>query len=263
MNTKLRLLAGIFLLFSVAVFLPACSKDDNQDEKMTGKVTFRMTDGPGDYDAVLLDIQQVEVNVDGQWTTMAVLNPGIYNILEFKNGMDTLLGTTFLPVGKISQIRLILGANNSVVIDGNSYALQTPSAQESGAKLNLHTTLEANASYNFWIDFDAAKSIVKTGSDKYILKPVIRAYSDLTNGKIEGFVLPLSANAVVYATSGTDIFSAIPNADGRFVISGLPEGTYSLTIDADDSTGYIDITLPNVSVSFGVITQVPTITLQL
>lgn len=251
---------SVFFLIAFALLacgLYSCSKDKKNG---TANIAVMLTDGPGNYDAVYVDIQRIEFNVDNDWHTLTPLVPGVYNLLNFSNGIDTLMGNIVVPAGKINQIRLVLGSNNSVVVDGTAYPLTTPSAQQSGLKLNLHTDLQAGMSYKIWLDFDAAKSINKTGSGKYMLKPVIRAFSDLTNGRIQGNVQPLAAGTIVYAVSGTDTFSAIPDAAGNFLISGLPQGNYTVIFDANLGT-FVDVTIPNVSVSFGVITTLSPVVL--
>jgi len=241
----------ILLMLALSVFgIYSCSKDKDGN----AKVRVMLTDAPGVYDAVYVDIQRIEFNVHNEWHTLNPVVPGVYNLMELSNGIDTLMGDILLPAGQISQIRLILGNQNSVVVNGVSHALNTPSGQQSGLKLNLNTTLEAGKSYTIWLDFDAGKSIVATGSGMYNLKPVIRAYSDLTNGRIQGNVQPFTANTIVYAISGNDTFAAIPDAAGNFLISGLPQGTYSVWFDADAATGFNDQTVNNVSVTFGNIT---------
>lgn len=240
----------------LAIFFSSCKKDNN-DSQGTAKVNFHLTDGPGPYDAVLVDIQQVEVHSDvSGWVTLTPAHPGIYNLMDFRNGMDTLLCAADIPAGNVSQMRLILGANNSVVVNGSAYNLGTPSAQESGLKLNIGQQFNAGGSYDVWIDFDAARSIVQTGNGQYKLKPVIRAYSAATNGKIKGIVLPVSAGAMVYAINGTDTLSAIPDASGNFAICGLNNGTYTLWLDASVSSGLQDKILPNLTVSYGNTTDV-------
>lgn len=246
----MKKLAILLLVVLSCVGIYSCSKDKSGQ----ANVKVMLTDGPGIYDAVYVDIQRIEFNVNNEWHTLTPLNPGVYNLLELSNGIDTLMGNIVLPAGQISQIRLVLGTQNSVVVDGVSHDLNTPSAQQSGLKLNLHTTLEAGKSYTIWLDFDAGKSIVLTGSGKYNLKPVIRAFSDLTNGRIQGNVQPLTANPVVYAISGTDTFAAIPDIAGNFLISGLPQGTYTVWFDADATTGFNDVTVNGVAVTFGNIT---------
>lgn len=254
-------------MLAIVVPVSSCSKDDddnNNNSGATAKVNMRLTDAPADYDNVYVDIQKVEVTMQGSSAvTLTPIRPGVYDLLKFSNGIDTLLLTTDLPTGTIEQIRLVLGTNNSVVIDGNSYALTTPSGQTSGLKLNLNQTLQANQSYDFWIDFDAGKSVHETGNGKFMLKPVIRAYSALTNGKIKGVVLPLSAMATVYAINGTDTFSAIPNiTTGGYAFAGLPAGTYNVTLDAG-VVSFTDTTITNVQVQYGTTTDLGSILLQL
>jgi hypothetical protein len=150
-----------------------------------------LVDGPATFDKVYLDIQSVQVKAstdasENDWQTLNIGRKGIYNLLDFKNGLDTLLGTIVLPAGHISQVRLVLGTNNNVVIGGVSFPLTTPSAQQSGLKLNINADLTAGVDYRLWIDFDAARSIVQTGAGSYILKPVIRTFTQAESGAIKG-----------------------------------------------------------------------------
>lgn len=188
----------IFLLTTAIIFgFIRCTKDDKNQQK--AHVELRLTDGPADYDAVFIDIRQVEINTGAGWQTFPVITPGIYDLLQLNNGLDTLLCSGELPVGNISQIRLILGTNNSIVVNGTGHVLQTPSAQQSGLKINVTQTLEAGMTYKIWLDFDAGKSIVEQGNGAYLLKPFIRGYTALTNGIISGTIQPVIALPVVYA----------------------------------------------------------------
>ncbi len=254
---------AVIVMLCVTIF-HSCKKDDTSDNgKDKGDVTVNMhlKDGPGRYDAVWLNIQQVVVTMEGRSAVeLTPVRPGMYDILRFRNGLDTLLLRAILPAGRINQIRLILGDGNLVVVDGEPQPLTTPSAQESGLKLNLKENFVAGGSYDIWIDFDASKSIHQTGNGKYMLKPVIRAYSTLTDGRIKGYVFPAIALPTVYVTNGTDVYSAIPDADGYFMITGLPEGAYKVTFDATLPV-YIDHIIDDVQVTYGVTTDLETTTL--
>lgn len=254
-------LTWLSLVVSSVVLGLSCSKDSNSSGN--AQVDMRLTDGPAVYDHVYLDIQKVEVTMEGSSAvTLTPIQAGVYDILQFRNGLDTLLLRASLPAGKIGQIRLVLGSNNSVVVNGTSYALNTPSAEQSGVKLNLQESLQANGSYVIWIDFDAAKSIVQNGNGNYQLKPVIRAYSQTTNGRIKGNVLPLTAGAVVYATNGTDTVSAIPAAtDGFFSLNGLAQGSYNLWINPLPGSGLQVYTQGNIQVTYGTEVNLGVITL--
>lgn len=260
MNKKIW--TGITLLVLLLTSWSCKKADDTQNAQGKASVSMHLTDDPAAYDAVYIDIQQVEVTVEGSSAvTLTPVRPGVYNLLSFRNGLDTLLLRADIPAGKISQMRLILGANNWVVVDGNRYDLNTPSAQESGLKLNLNETFAANGSYDLWIDFDAGKSINQTGNGKYMLKPVVRAYSKATDGRIKGYVLPPQAATTVYVTNGIDTYSAIPADDGYFMFTGLASGTYQVTFDAA-ILPFQDLVLSNVKVDYGVTTDLGITTLK-
>src|SRR6266487_2669767 len=199
-----------FVFLATTIFLMACHKDNNSSVN-DAAISVYLTDGPAPYDKVLIDIQRVEINngTEEAWRPLQMIRPGIYNLLNFRNGRDTILASSRLAKGKISQIRLILGTNNSVVINGVNLPLETPSAQQSGLKLNVDANLTAGIEYKVWIDFDALRSIVVTGSEKYILKPVIRVYTKAVSGSVKGIVLPSAANAWVFAiTNGNDTIAS-------------------------------------------------------
>jgi len=242
----------------------SCNK--NSSGGGTSHLQVMLTDDPADYDAVYIDVQKVEVNVSSDsgansgWQTVSLLHPGVYNLLNFRNGIDTLLAAADLPAGKLSQMRLVLGSNNSVVIDGQTYPLSTPSAQQSGLKFNIHASLTAGIVYRLWIDFDASRSIVTTGNGTHILKPVIRTYSEAIGGSIKGFVLPSAAKPQVWAAMGTDTLLALPDsATGYYFFGGVNAGTWNLLFHAQDST-YAD-TAFSVTVNTGVVTDAGTVTL--
>lgn len=241
---------GIWILLTSTFIFVSCNNDDKKNNE-TAHIEVRLTDTPAQYDAVNINIQSVSLHINSDWVELNLLKSGIYNLLDFQNGVDTLLAGEDVPVGKISQIRLILeNEGNSIVKDGQSYELETPSAQESGLKLNLHDELAANVVYRLWIDFDASRSIVEAGSGKFKLKSVIRAYTDATGGSIKGVILPQESNAVVWAVLGTDSILAHPRpGDGYFLISGLqPSPSWKIIFKADEVSGYIDLELSEVTV---------------
>jgi hypothetical protein len=265
MKTAKFLFVLLTAITGASLIFWSCNKN-NSTGAGSGHLQVMLTDGPASYDAVYIDVEKVEVNVSSDsgtssgWQTVSLLRPGIYNLLKFSNGIDTVLAAADLPAGTLSQMRLVLGGNNSVVIGGQSYPLKTPSAQQSGLKFNIHSALTADIVYRLWIDFDANRSIVSTGSGAYILKPVIRTYSEAIGGSIKGYVLPLAAKPQVWATMGADTLLALPDsATGYFLIGGVNAGTWNLLFHAQDSA-YRDTTF-SVTVSTGAVTDAGTVTL--
>lgn len=236
---------------SIIILMPACKKDSSTDK---AHLSVRMTDAPASYNAVNVDIQGVEVTGNGGKAVMLNVNPGIYNLLDYSNGLDTLIASGDLDAGKVSQIRLILGTNNSVIVNGDVFPLSTPSAMQSGLKLQIHQTFEAGVSYGILLDFDANKSIVTTGNGQYQLKPVIRTVNAAINGSIKGNITPAGLIAVVTATSGSETYTSVTNDMGYFLIAGLPAGTYSLTVTP--ALPLLPVTLTGYTVVAGASTNV-------
>jgi hypothetical protein len=243
-----------------AVLFSACS-----DDPKNARVEIRLTDAPGDYDEVNIDIQEVKVhtNDDGSesgngWESLDI-TPGVYNLLEFTNGLDTLLGSVNVPEGQVSQIRLVLGNNNSIKVDGQTYDLATPSALQSGLKLNVHTEVRGGITYRFLLDFDDARSIVQTGTGAYKLKPVIRVITEATSGAIKGSVSNPLASPAVYAIVDQDTLgTSFADTNGGFLLQGLPAGTYRVSFAP--ATGFTIADKTGVIVTIGNVTDVGVVT---
>lgn len=215
----------LFLIAGISFGLGSCQKNTTTT---TSHLTVRLTDAPGAYDAVLLNVKQIVVITSGGQATLNVLG-GPVDILHFRLGKDTLLAGMDIPSGQIEQVRLILNnAGNRVIVNGTSHDLTTPSGQTSGVKINIHDKLTAGVDYKLLLDFDAAQSIVLTGNGKYILKPVIRAISAAVSGAIIGKVSPATTNASVYAINGIDTIGAVADTEGRFYFPGMAAGSYQI-----------------------------------
>ena len=201
MNTKNRFFAAGLLLATMSVLFMACDKNDNKPTDGTAHFQVFITDDPGDYEAVWIDVQDVQINttddVDNGWTSLANVNKGKYDLLKLVNDEDTLLAEADIPAGKVHQIRLVLGTENFVQINGEMIAWTTPSAQQSGLNLTIQQDVSAGLLYKIHLDFDVAKSIVETGSGKYMLKPVIRSTLEAVGGSVRGVVSPFSFPPVV------------------------------------------------------------------
>lgn len=248
-----------FFVLLVLFGISSCKDDE------WAKLVIRLTDSPGDYDAVNIDIQGIEVHTEGGWHKLPNVNTGVYNLLELTNSKETVLTSTEYPTGKISQIRLLLGAENSIVIGETEMPLETPSAQQSGLKLQLHADLTTGITYSILLDFDAARSIVKTGSDKYILKPVIRVISEAQDGAIEGEVTPAELSLAVFAIIGEDTLgtSYVPQGSTAFFIGGLPAGAYKVAFDPGELSDYQPFSLENIEVKLGEVTPTGATEIQL
>ncbi|CAN5429350.1 hypothetical protein BH23BAC1_BH23BAC1_18140 [soil metagenome] len=187
------------------------------------------------------------------------INAGIYNLLDYTNGLSTEIANDLFPVGKITQVRLILGENNTVKVDGQTYSLSTPSSQQTGLKLQVNTTLKENISYSMLLDFDASQSVVKAGNGSYILKPVIRVITEEVDGAITGHIIPSEVKPAILAISGDDTVGTYADDQGNYLIKGLKAGKYKVVVVPNSS--YHKTEINDVDVSLGTVTDMGEISL--
>lgn len=156
------------------ILLAACNKQNTEDAKLT----LSLTDAPAEYVQVNVEIIGFEVNhEDKGWIGLPV-KQGIYNLLVLQNNVSVVLADHVeIPYGRISEIRLLLGENNSLQDQNGIYPLKVPSGSQSGLKIKLDEIVTSNQNIDILLDFDANASIIETGSGKYMLKPVLKVKS--------------------------------------------------------------------------------------
>lgn len=269
----------LLLTLAFATLLAFTSCDSTSSNGGTGTMDVTMTDAPANYDSVHVTINEVRVrheddmNNDSEgeeadseseengWVTISDQQMRV-NLLELTNGSQVSLGSQELAAGNYSQIRLVLGDDNTVTVDGETSNLQTPSAQQSGLKLNIDAEVEEDTRYSLLIDFDAARSIVQQGNGNYLLKPVLRAVNLAETGAITGNVQPSDFNTNVLAVTDDDTVTSTITADnGDFEIIGLTEGTYDVVFDPS-SDQYADSTQTGIDVTAQQDTDLGTIELE-
>ena len=269
---------SLFYLAAAAAFtlagLSACggggggSPAAPMPDSTAGTLSVSMTDAPScGFDAVNVTVNKVRVNqsstasdTDAGWTDIT-LSPALkINLLTLTNGTLQALGQTPLGAGHYSQLRLVLDANtsgglaNSVIVSGSTteQSLDTPSAVQSGIKLNNEFDVAAGQHVDLVLDFDACKSIVSKGNGKFALKPVIKVVPTTLNG-IGGFVSPtlLASHVMVSAQQNGAIVSATtPNAStGEFALTRLPLGNYDVVVTADNHAAAVVGAVPVTSTS--------------
>jgi hypothetical protein len=286
MKHLLRACLGLSLII---ILLFACQKEKSINDGVVPegqqRVKIFLSDNPVNFDAVYVDIQQVIVQVipdscrgrdnnnndcydDNEyrcsiWDTLDI-RAGVYNLLSLSNGTDTLLANGLTLSGRVNKIKLVLGDNNSVVIDSVSYPLSlwgsqhTVTLQVKGADIDELTPAELQ----LWLDFDAGGSIVRVSNNRFVLKPKIKIFVPDLTASIKGKVLPREAKAVVSAVANGDTLIAIPyHHNGEFKIRGLKGDSAIVFINAT-AGGYRDTTLTGVKLQSGKATDIGKIELR-
>ena len=286
MKTSKLFLGLASAMIAMVLVFSACTKSGVNENS---SVAIFLTDGPGDFDAVNIDIQKVEVKVDkdekykrddnrnrmdddkddhmkrkddfGEWIDLGFA-PKIIDVLSLRNGIETQLGTANIDAGTVRKIRITLGTKNTVVKTGVTYDLLLVNETSNFLYIKLYDNHRERGNRNdvkVWVDFDIANSIVEANG-KFYLKPVLRPFCNANFGEIEGKVLPLDAKAVVRVSDGAGFNAvALPSREGEFKVRGLNDGTYTVTVEG--LAPYKSQTIRNVVVKKGEETKIGTITL--
>lgn len=264
---------SLFLFSMLMLGFTSCSDDDdngiNPNEE-TANVSVKLTDAPGDYDKVEVEVEDVQIKMitddesasEDSWQSLQDIHTGVYDLLTLTAGNTQLLADAELPTGKITEMRLVLGGENSVTVDGVDYSLQAPSDEQSGLSLNVNQDLKAGETYTFLLDFDVENSIVKESDGNYLLKPVLRVSVEEETGAIIGSVHPTDHQALIVASNGTTPASTYSNSEGKFKLNGLPEGTYQVTITPDPEMEVVEVIQNNVKVKKGETTDLEVVFLE-
>ena len=283
MRKKLSVLFSILLI----LMLFSCN---NENEMTTSHLKISLIDQAGDFESVNIDIKEIRVHsssvIDddedegeeqengddedsdnddtGGWVTLEGSDVGVVNILDYTDGQELTIYDSEFPAGYITQIRLVLGDENTVVVDGDSLKLKTPSGQQSGLKLKVNENLEAGLSYYLKLDFEAARSIIKA-NEKYLLKPVIRVISESNGGSIKGEVFPEDEIISIYVLNDDDTLGSTMTTpeSASFLVSGIEAGSYSVSFEPADGSSLTSKVVENVVVEDQKITDMGTIGLEM
>lgn len=259
-----RLLTTLTILIISTFMLTGCG---TQSDSRTGTFQVLLHDAPASYDEVNVFIERVEVNNSSDeegWITVGEPQQ-VFDLLELTNGVLQPLGEIELEPGTYEQVRLILSSDgHSVVVDGESNDMFIPSGAQTGIKLNVNAEIEPDITYVLLLDFDASRSVVVTGNNNYILKPVIKATNQATSGNIAGTVSPVEAEPVVYAIANGDTLSSTfaDTTNGTFRLIGLEEGSYTVSVNPTNSNYQVKDTT-DVQVTVGETNDIGNIVLEL
>lgn len=269
----LKFSSWIILSLFILIFI-ACGGGGSSDGVGTGTLSVGLTDSStARYLAVYVTIDEVQVNKnDGSsssnsgWETVATPKK-TYNLLKLVNGLTEVLGEEELEAGTYRQIRLVVGktaesenningvphpyANYVVLTDDSYIELKIPSGYQTGVKLVHNFTVEKDSFVELVLDFEACRSVVETGSGKYILKPTIKVIETENKFQVHGTVkeqgtdIPITGALVSAQISEglsasvvrSTLTSAAVGKEGRYSLLLSPRQTYNMVVYSDIKVG--------------------------
>jgi hypothetical protein len=220
------------------------SSPSEEDGVVPGKGTLKiyLTDAPGDYKEVNINISKIEGHIagdgeegedKGSWKVLKEWTEGLLVDLIKLEDVSILLASLELESNKYTQLRLFLmdGKEDAwIVIEGSggpeeptsTVPLEIPSVYQTGIKLNRPFDIVAGSITKLTIDFDAKKSVIETGNGKYKMKPVIHVTSETYS---EGEELPDGLGSV----SGSVSYYGYDSEGLELILVGIGGANIELT----------------------------------
>ncbi len=223
-KTRISLIA-----LSVAVFaFTSCDKQVGNTNE--AGVTINMTDAPGDFAALNVEVERVEIYSESSGWVELSNESRIVNVLELTNGVETTLASsTELEAGLYTQVAVHFGSNNSIQVQSNGDYASLEMGGEGSIVTDIHAEVNASSSTEVLLDFNVAESVEYVNGE-FVLSPSVSTVADAETG-VQGHV---ETEGIAHVTlSGAEgSLSAYTDASGNFLIRGMAGGSYTLTIEA-------------------------------
>lgn len=273
---KVKLLS--IFAFGALLAFSSCKKDETEPTEeqaaQTESFKVRMTDNPGNYSELDVEITKVEVYRDNsEWITLNG-NTQVVSVLDLTNGEEVDLAfKQDVAFGAYSKVRLTFGTNNELKFNSfaqaggiaSSVNLAWNGSTSQTVEVEINEQVDASTGANILLDFNVQESIIDAGT-QYLIDPTVTLISDVSTG-VQGEVQNDTRAAIVLTNdaNATIKFDGYTNDDGEFLIRGMVDGTYTMTVSPDqDEDGSLNdsYTVNNVVIVQGEITQTGTIVLQ-
>lgn len=225
------------LALATGLLIIGCDSTGGMSGSAEGQFTLNLTDAPADLDSAVVTIDQVllvsedaadddddgddddgdddgedddgddddDDGEDEEGIITLTDSTRQIDLLQLQGGVNTTLANVTVPEGEYAQLRLVLGDENYVVVDGERQMLQVPSGKQSGIKIVLPGEVEIENDgdrLEVTLDFDVEESFVETGNGDYIFKPTVKVKEVFVNGEsietvsVDGTVSSASSDVV-------------------------------------------------------------------
>jgi len=251
------------LLLAALGILAACVGDGGAGPG-TGSTAVYLSDDPFPFDDVSrVDVHIVKVEVTQgdtadvtvPWLTVAEPNRA-FNLLDLQQGTSTLLGSADLPPGHYGAVRLQLDTDKSSIMMADGTVLRGVVGDRPGIlwqssegrpilqALVFEPVAVAENGADVVIDFDAGRSFLPIGPNRFVFSPYIRAVNRQETGAVSGTVVasdiegaPVAvARATVEAyveyqgNAGSLAGTGMTDAAGHFTIAFLAPMPYAIRV---------------------------------
>jgi len=250
-----------------ALAFQSCDKDDdnNTNNPSGGQPTsfkVRMTDAPGNFSAMNLQITSVDAMIDGEWVNLNNTSQTV-SVIELANGSEEIIANdNTAETGHYTKLRLMIGADNDLSINdesgSNTYDLSLGLGVSNEIIIDIDKQVNQGSAASVLIDFNVASS-VSGGLGTYFMNPVVTWVENESTG-VKGDMNGASQGVLTFTGNG-QTYSSYIGADGKFMIRGMQSGSYDLVFQGmhDGENTMSEMPMEDIIVVNGQITNMGTI----
>ncbi|MEX0274127.1 MAG: DUF4382 domain-containing protein [Flavobacteriaceae bacterium] len=267
-----RTVVVLIVAFVLLGIPSSCSLDEYPER--TGRLNIKMTDAPFPYHRVKeanVTVFHMELRKavtageahNAQWIHLPDTEIEM-NLLELTNGITQPLADSQVPMGRYDRIRIYIKKVYLVMKDGQVINFNWPQGEAAGITIAIHPHLEiqGGGASELLLDFDVGRSFLQVGAkttDQFVFKPNIRASDMAVSVQLTGRASAqvrdsISRNTqkglegvrIGLYTGDTLQVATYTNADGDYMLMGIPAGSYDFKASMD---GYDDLFIERVMLS--------------
>lgn len=183
----MSLLKNLLFTFLIVISFSSCTKESLSEPSSKTTISVVLNGNNSQYDELWIEVTNVLVKViDDEsipdcWLSLKTTDNPINHLIDIsKTSNLNLVRGLNIPEGTIYEIRLVIGNNNTVVIDGKPINLTTNSVYQNGLVSRVNKHLDSNTHYQYNLEFDTSNSVLETQVEGYyILEPSIHTTLDI------------------------------------------------------------------------------------
>lgn len=230
----------IFLLLLMMNILASCNKEEiavqslqsKEEEKQANTKAIVITSSPGEntsyYGMMVFEIEKIDVYVDRVgWINLSNQKQQI-NTFELENGAEWVIARSDCKYADlIRKIKLSFGEQNYLNADGSFSGSILEMSIKKGVEVVVNVSPQNHNDDRFMLNIDLGASIEQT-KNQFYFKPVVYYVGDIHTG-IKGMIAGIE-QAKVMLKNPIATYHTFLSANGEFMIRGVKDGIYTLTI---------------------------------
>lgn len=219
---KSAMLAALLSMIAIG-----CNRD-------SGDLSVQMTDSPGNYARLQVEIDEVEVYSESEgWVALETETESV-NVVELNNGATAELATgSKIKAGNYSKTRILFGSENYVEVydqNGNTQRKELKFDDEASVEIEMEQEIMAQSDNEIVLDFHIEESVEEQSGDTFKFEPSMKVKLNFDTG-VEGTISGQGQFRSFVELDGDDEdYSTYTDANGNFKITGMQEGDYDVVV---------------------------------